>query len=101
MEVNSLFSVLAHERRRYALYCLQQYRNPMTLADLADEVAKLEYDEETVTEIPAEEVKSVYMSLYHIHIPKMNDCNIVTYEQEKDYVTLTYEFKVIDLEEFI
>jgi len=34
LETAVLFSILSHERRRYALYCLQQCRNPMTLDEL-------------------------------------------------------------------
>lgn len=101
VDTNTLFSILSSERRRYALYCLQQYRNPMTLADLADEVARLETGEETVAAIPAEDVKTVYMMLYHTHIPKLADANIVDYDQDTDTVRLNYEFATLDLEDLV
>lgn len=101
LDTDTLFSILSRERRRYALYCLQQYRNPISLADLADEVARLEYDERTVAEIPAEDVKTIYMTLYHNHVPMMADANVVTYDQDSDSVHLSHEFTAIDLEEHV
>ena len=100
VETDALFEVLSRERRRYALYCLQRYRNPMTLADLADEVALLERGERSLADVPEEKVKSVYMSLYHSHVPKMADEGVVEYDQDEDAVRLTYEFTTLDLEEF-
>lgn len=73
----------------------------MPLADLAEEVARMESDASTIADIPAEDVKSVYMALYHTHVPKMADANVVTYDQETDSVRLTYDFTAIDLEEFV
>lgn len=101
LETDALFAILSHERRRYALYCLQKYRNPMTLADLADEVARLEYDEQTIVGIPEEDIKRIYMDLYHKHIPKMNDANAVEYNQATDTVRLRYEFTALDLTQVI
>lgn len=98
---DALFEVLSRERRRYALYCLQRHRNPMTLANLADEVALLERGERSLADVPEEEVKSVHMDLYHSHVPKMADEGVVEYDQDGDAVRLTYEFTTLDLEEFV
>lgn len=101
LNIDTLFSILSRERRRYALYCLQQYQNPMALADLADEVARFEHDEQRVAEIPAEDVKSVYMTLYHTHLPKMEDAGIIEYDQNTDSVQLRDEFSGIQFKKFI
>lgn len=101
LDTDTLFSILSRERRRDALYCLQQYRNPMPLPDLAEEVARMEAETSTIAEISAEDVKSVYMTLYHTHVPKMADANVVEYDQDTDSVRLTYDFTAIDLEEFV
>lgn len=98
---DAIFSILSDERRRYALYCLQEHRQPMALADLADEVARLEYDERSLATIPAEDVKRVYMSLYHNHVPKMADANVLEYDQDSDAIRLTHEITVVDLEDVI
>lgn len=79
--------VLSDQRRRSTLACLKKYDTSLALADLAEEVAIREYDA-TITEIAAGDVKRVYMSLYHQHIPKMTALDVVQYDQESDVVAL-------------
>lgn len=86
--LDTYFKILSNQRRRQVLDCLQEYRNPMALSDLADEVAVREY-ETRITEIPAEKVKEIYISLYHVHIPKMADAGLVEYDQDTDLVALS------------
>lgn len=57
----------------------------MSLADAAETVAVDEHDS-PLDEIPPEEVKEIYMALYHSHVPKLVDAGIVTYHQERDLV---------------
>jgi DNA-binding transcriptional ArsR family regulator len=82
-----LFRLLADARRRRALRCLSEHAMRLTLADLADEVAVRER-ETSIDQIPAEEVKQVYMSLYHNHVPKLVDAGIAEYDQDADTVAL-------------
>lgn len=74
-------------RRRYVVSCLRSHVNPMALADVADEVAIRE-NGVPITDIPAEAVKRVYFSLYHTHVPALEDAGIVDYTQEGDLVEL-------------
>lgn len=83
-----MLELLAHHRRRYALRVLRDHKNPMTLADLADEVA-VRTNERRITDIPADEVKRIYLSLYHSHIPILADAQLVQYDQERDTVSLS------------
>ncbi len=69
MLVDDFFEILASPRRRYILHCLRTHDSPLALADVADEVAVYE-NESNITDISAEEIKRVYISLYHTHIPK-------------------------------
>lgn len=94
-DISMIFGVFAHHRRRYALRELQRYENPMALADLADEIATQE-NETSITDISAEEVKRIYMSLYHTHIPKLEEADLVHYKQERDAVTLTKHVECIE-----
>lgn len=86
-EVSRLLGALSHEWRRYALYCLHRH-STVTLPDLADEIAVWDA-ERPIDEIPAEEVKEVYMSLYHSHVPKLEEADLITYDQEGDLVSIT------------
>lgn len=81
------FAALAHQRRRDTLSCLHRH-NVLALADLADELAVREYGT-TIDGIPADAVTDVYLSLYHRHVPKLADANLVRYEQDRDLVAIT------------
>ncbi|RRJ32490.1 DUF7344 domain-containing protein [Halocatena pleomorpha] len=77
----------ADRRRHCALHCLHQFEDPLALADLAEEVAVREHDA-SIAEISAEEVKRVYMSLYHDHISELEDKSVIHYNQDRDVVAL-------------
>lgn len=59
----------------------------MRLPDLAEEVARRKNDT-SVRELSEEEIKQVYMDLWHVHIPKLVEADVVEYNQEQDAVTL-------------
>jgi DNA-binding transcriptional ArsR family regulator len=80
-----VFSVLANTRRRLAIRCLSRHRS-VSLATLADEVAEREANV-PLREIDGQTVADVYLSLYHTHVPKLEDVNLVAYDQERDWVT--------------
>lgn len=86
--LDNLFDVLSDERRRFALHCLKKHGTPLSLADLAEEVVALENDA-PMTEIPREDVKETYMSLYHTHVPKMKAAGLLHYDQDTDSVVLS------------
>lgn len=90
-----LFDVLADPRRRYALRALGESRLPMALADLADEVATRERGK-PITDVSAEAVKQVYLSLYHSHVPKLVDADIAEYTQERDLVALSAGYERVE-----
>ncbi len=79
-----VFSALANPRRRRALHYLERHRE-LSLATLADEVAECEAGV-PLREVDEETVKAVYLSLYHTHVPKLEDAGVVAYDQERDWV---------------
>lgn len=88
LSTDDAFDLLSNRRRRYLVHCLRKHDTPMSLADAADEIAIRENDTR-LAEIPAEEVKRVYTSLYHSHVPRLVDANVVEYSQERDAVALS------------
>lgn len=82
-----MFRALADTRRRSALSCLQKHHT-VTLPDLAEHVAEQELETD-VTAISDEWVRDVYFSLYHKHVPKLEEANLVQYEQSEDLVVKT------------
>ncbi len=86
-ELARTFRGLADRRRRHAIFCLQKH-HAILLADLAEFVAVRE--EATEVGTPSDEtVRDVYFSLYHTHLPLLEDADLVRYNQEQDLVTRT------------
>lgn len=96
LSLDNSLDVLTNRRRRYVFYCLREYQTPMSLADLANEVTARERDM-PVSELPAEDVKRIYASLYHLHIPELEGANIVEYTEEQDLIRLTENREKIEL----
>lgn len=76
--------ILSVQRRRYLLYCLHLYSAPLTLADIAHQLAVWETpDAETVA---IDERQRIYTALYHDHLPALLDADLLTYSPAEDLV---------------
>lgn len=91
-EVDTVFQALANRQRRSALCCVYEHRK-VTLADLAEYV--IESDGVDVQEASAEQTAQVYFSLYHTHVPNLEDAGLVRYHQEKDLVMSTEQLQLL------
>jgi len=85
--VELTFRALAARRRRIALRSLQTHRR-ISLADLAELVLERE-TESDIVDLQPEEIRDVYFSLYHKHIPLLEEAGLASYEQEEDLVSIT------------
>ncbi|MXV63770.1 hypothetical protein GS429_17225 [Natronorubrum sp. JWXQ-INN-674] len=84
--VDEAFTLLANHRRRLLLEVMRTYGEELTLPDAAEEVAVRETGRK-VTELSAERVHEVYISLYHDHLPRLVDAGLLEYDQERDLVS--------------
>ena len=75
-------------RRRFLLECLRRFDEPVSLPDLADEIAVKEAGC-ALSAISGERVKEIYLSLYHRHIPDLVAAGHVEYDQDADLVFIT------------
>lgn len=82
---NTMFEALAHERRRYLLYTLLEDQ-AWTLERLATKMAAWEVDT-SVADVGEEEVERVYASLYHAHVPKLVDLDIIEFDRQTETIT--------------
>lgn len=85
---NDIFAVLANSRRRFVIAYLQARTNSMAVADVATELTKWEWDEEEA-HIPKDEILSRYVSLHHLHIPKMAEAGIIEWNHDRNTVALS------------
>lgn len=88
LSTDTIMDLLSHQLRRELLLCLQDYDEPLALADAADELAVATNDVSSLIDVDPETVKQIYMSLYHSHIPKLVEYNVVEYDQERDLIAL-------------
>jgi hypothetical protein len=72
--------ILADGRRRTLLDVLAAESTPMDLEDLATEVVRREVESERVDH---SDVDRVATELYHNHIPKLEDRNVLEFDPEE------------------
>jgi hypothetical protein len=85
LPLDQVFEVLKNQRRRTVLRYLDDHDEPVALGDLAEHVAALENDT-PVAQISSRERKCAYVGLYQCHLPKMDDMDIVEFNQNRGIV---------------
>lgn len=93
--MDTLHEVLAHQRRRDALRCLEESKTPITVADLAEDIARHE-QESSLSEIPNDVVRQIYLRLYHIDIPKLAYSGLVKYDSQAKTVRYNGHSDVVE-----
>ena len=71
----TIFELLANERRLRALQYLTQTVGAVTISDLADQLALWE------GEHTRERYERICTSLVHVHLPKLTDAGVVSYDE--------------------
>lgn len=84
------FVLLANRRRRLALRVLRASSTPLPAGELADRIAEREYEEPTVNDR-----RSIYLSLYHNHLPRLDDAGVVVYDETEGTVAPGLNFDSI------
>lgn len=79
-----VLDVLTNQRRRYALYYLQE-ETTATLREISQQVAAWEHQSDGLVgaDLPTE---AVYTEFYHQHLPKLTDANVVDYDPREELV---------------
>lgn len=86
LSVETIFGLLAAPQRRYTLYCLYLNVSPMHLSDVAEQVAAWE-DDAPGADIPDERLY-IYNDLYHTHVPKLAENNVIAYSESDKMIQL-------------
>lgn len=85
LELDEVFAALGHARRRYLLYTLVDGSSEETLPELAVKIAAWEQDK-SISEVTDEERRRVHISLYHSHIPKLVDLDVLEYDEGENVI---------------
>lgn len=88
LETTEAFDILGNDRRRYALHHLMSTDEPIDIGDLAQRIAAWENGVDADDVTPTER-RRVYISLYQIHLPRMESVGILDYESLNDTIHLT------------
>jgi hypothetical protein len=82
----AIHDVLRNDRRRLSIDCLQEAEDgQLSVRELSEQVAARETGEDPP---PRDKRQSVYVSLHQTHLPKLDDLEIVTYDEDAKTVTL-------------
>lgn len=87
VNLDELLDVLANDRRRFLIAYLQDRTRPAAVADVATELTKWEWDADN-EHIPKDDIFSRYISLHHIHIPKMSEVGFIEWNHERNTIAL-------------
>lgn len=87
LSLDLVFEVLKNERRRHVLRYLQENPGQTTLSDLAEHIAAIENDK-PITALTSQERKRVYVGLYQCHLPKMNDTDVIDFDDNRGTVNV-------------
>jgi hypothetical protein len=78
-------SVLSSKHRRLVLEVLEEQNTDIQLGELASEVAKLDGALDAAS---PEKVDRVQVRLHHMHLPKMEELGVLTYEPESHRISV-------------
>jgi hypothetical protein len=87
LPLDHVFEILKNERRRTVLHYLKDHGETVSLGELAEHVAAVE-NGTTVAQVTSNERKCVYVGLYQCHLPKMDDMDIVEFNQNRGRISL-------------
>lgn len=86
--LDRIFGLMSKERRRYALYYLDQQDGPVPVDEVAEQIAEWESNPGSVS-IPEETFDEIEVELHHVDLPKASEAAYIQYDAEKGIVELT------------
>jgi len=93
--VDVVFDLLGHRYRRLLLVCLRDCGGSLQLGTVAEEIAAWGEPRDP-GDVPEPEVARVRSMLYHGHVPKLREHDVVTYDRDDDVAALTERAEHLD-----
>lgn len=94
LPVSTVFGVLSDARRRVLLRYLLERDRGAAVATIAKHVAATEHDGPG-SAAPDDAIDRAHVSLYHHHLPKLEDGGLVEYDRDRNLVTLTEQARSV------
>jgi len=79
------FDLLSNHRRRYTLHYIQGNGEHATIGELSEQIAAWE-NEVDVERVSADQRKRVYTSLQQVHLPRMDEMDVIEYDDREGVV---------------
>lgn len=93
---DEIYEVLSNRRRRFVIHALKRTEEPIEIFELSKYVTAWETGVE-LEEVPSRHRQNVYSTLKRTHLPKLEEKNVVTIDEEGNYVQATPELKNLDI----
>jgi DNA-binding transcriptional ArsR family regulator len=90
--LDTLYKTLANRDRRRILRYLADHPEPISTSELAAEMGTLEHDSESPA-VPTEQQSNTHVSLFHIHLPILNKTGLISWDRDKESVTISSELE--------
>lgn len=88
MDHETPFQALSDQNRRLALSCLEGEDGTVSVESLATDVVA-ERDDVRPAEVSDDERRSAVVQLYHVHLPKLDEAGLVSFDYEENAVSRT------------
>lgn len=86
LSLDIIFEMLRNRRRQLVLEYLREHDETVTIGELAEHIAAIENDT-TVRQLNAQQRKRVYIGLYQCHLPKMDDVDVIEFNQSRGRIS--------------
>lgn len=93
---DTMYKMLANERRRYTIHYLKEQDDEVPLGLLAEQVGAWEHDLDT-NQLTSDQRKTVYTALQQRHLPKLDEAGIVEFDKRAGAVQPTDALSSIDI----
>lgn len=93
---DDVYGLLSNHRRRYALHYLKHRDSETSIGDLSEQVAAWENGIDSA-EVGADQRKRVYTSLQQVHLPKLDEKEVVQYDDRAGTVELSSAAEDLDV----
>lgn len=87
LPLDVVFDILKNSRRRLVLRYLVDGSGTTTLSELSEHIAA-EENEKPVNALSSAERKRVYVGLYQGHLPRLDEANVVDFDDDRGTVTV-------------